>query len=186
MYNIPLDILERAAGGDAAAFEEIYKAASSFVYNVALGITRNSSDAEEVTQDVFMKIHRNLKKFSFRSTFNTWAYRITVNSAINRYHHSSKDKKTKAQYDEAKKEVSCEPAIEKMADCEANETALNRLLDILNPEQRACIVLRELQDLSYKDIANALAIPINTVRTRLKRAREALLAKAREEGTYAV
>lgn len=85
MLDIAKDVLERAAKGDMPAFEQVYKSAGNYVYNLALRITRNSADAEEVTQDVFMKIFHHLKNFQFRSTFKTWVYRIAVNTAINRY-----------------------------------------------------------------------------------------------------
>jgi len=85
MENIPRDIIEQAQAGDREAFEKIYKAASGFVYNVALRITNNRQEAQEVAQDVFIKIYHHLKDFGFRSSFKTWAYRITANTAFNAY-----------------------------------------------------------------------------------------------------
>ena len=83
MEDIPRDIIERAVKGEMAAFEQIYRDTSGFVYRSALRILNNSADAEDVTQDIFMKIHDNLKNFQFRANFKTWVYRITVNTAIN-------------------------------------------------------------------------------------------------------
>jgi RNA polymerase sigma-70 factor (ECF subfamily) len=175
MLDIAPDILERACHGDIGAFEQIYKAFSFFVYNVALRVTRNSADAEEVTQDVFFKIYRNLKRFEFRSAFRTWVYRITMNTAINQYRKSKRETGDRVDYESvvgamASEHSTVEELIEK-----DNENRVNGLLEKLNPQQKACLVLRELQGLSYREIAATLKVPLNTVRTRLKRARQALL-----------
>lgn len=180
MNDIAPDILERACAGDMEAFEQLYKATSSFVYNVALRISRNSADAEEVTQDVFMKIFRNLKGFQFRSSFKTWVYRITVNTSINHYRKFIREKKDRVDYDSIIESLpsgrlACEDAIQS-----DNETRLNVLLETLSTEYKACLVLREIEGLSYREIASTLKIPVNTVRSRLKRAREALLKEARK------
>jgi len=175
MQEIPKDVLLKAARADVGAFEQIYKAACGFVYNVALRITNNEADAEEVTQDVFMKIYKNLKNFQFRSSFKTWVYRITVNSAINACKRTPKEMKQKADYELAlKTQASTQERTE--IDQDQRQALLSRILDILNPDQRACIILRELQGLSYQEIARALRINLNTVRSRLKRARETLMA----------
>jgi RNA polymerase sigma-70 factor (ECF subfamily) len=180
MNEIALDILERASQGDIGAFEEVYKTASGFVYNVALRITRNSADAEETTQDVFMKIYHSLKDFQFRSAFKTWVYRITVNTAINHYRKSAR---------EGKNRVDGDGIVETFADTHSsaegamqsdNEAQLNALLEMLSPQHRACVVLREIEGLSYQEMATSLKIPVNTVRSRLKRARQALLEAARK------
>src|SRR5271168_5419927 len=83
MEDIARDILIRASQGDMQAFEHVYKASSSFVYNVALRVVNNREDALEVAQEVFMIIHNKLKDFRFESSFKTWVYRITTNTAIN-------------------------------------------------------------------------------------------------------
>ena len=74
MQDIPKDVLIKAAEGDIKAFEHIYRVTSGFVYSVAFRITQNTQEAEEVTQDVFLKIHKNLKNFRFRASFKTWIY----------------------------------------------------------------------------------------------------------------
>jgi RNA polymerase sigma-70 factor (ECF subfamily) len=178
MKDVAPDILEKASRGDMGAFEQIYKTFSSFVYNVAWRITRNSADAEEVTQDVFMKIYRNLKRFEFRSAFRTWVYRITLNTAINHYRKSRREEKDRVDYESVKGQLASPSSTVEELIQNDNESRLKALLEILNPRQKACLVLREWQGLSYQEIAATLKIPVNTVRSRLKRAREALLARA--------
>ena len=166
------------------AFEEIYKALSSFVYSVALRITNNADDTKEVTQDVFVKIYKNLKRFRFQSSFKTWIYRITANAALNTLKRSSRETGQRADCDIVLKSKDDRHTITQGIDREVNRKLLSSLLDVLNPDQRACIVLREIEGLDYKEISTALNININTVRSRLKRARETLLAHGKRGERY--
>ncbi len=178
MNDIALDTLKLASQGNIEAFEEIYKAASSFVYNVALRITGNSVDAQDVVQDVFMKIYHSLKGFQFRSTFRTWAYRITINTAINHCRKSSKEEKNRVDYDNIIESLPDNRLANEQVDQGDNQARLNGLLNMLSPEHKTCLILREIEGLSYQGIAGTLKIPVNTVRSRLKRARQALLVEA--------
>ena len=180
MEDITKDIIARAAHADMSAFEEIYKKTSVFVYNVALRITNNSQDAAEVTQDVFMKIYRNLGRFNFLSSFKTWIYRITVNAAINYKKSAARHVKQRVDYESAVKSVVIRKTARDKIDREYRKERVSVLLSELNPEQRACIALREIEGLDYGEIADVLKININTVRSRLKRAREKLLAFAKK------
>jgi len=186
MKDVDRNIIELASQGDISAFETIYKETSSFVYNVALRINRNSFDAEEVVQNVFMKVHSNLKNFAFRSTFKTWLYRITVNTAINVYRKTSGEQRRMVDYEEVSQTLSEDPlACQGLAKSD-DEARLNRILGGLSPKHRACIILREIEGLSYGEIARILKVPINTVRSRLKRARQALLDEAKKGDKYAL
>ena len=183
MQEIDKSTIEMAAGGDITAFEEIYKQCSSTVYTIALGVTRNRQDAEEATQDVFVKVFRGMKNFRFGSSFSTWLYRISINTAINVYRKHARHGAASLQYDEMKDTRTVDPDIQRhntqQQDVKARVAAL---LDNISPEHRSCIVLREIAGLDYKEMAGALSIPLNTVRSRLKRAREALVAYCRKEG----
>ena len=181
MIPISKEILDKASRGDMAAFEEIYKLSCDFVYNVALRITRNSADAQEVAQDVFMKIYRSLNDFQFRSAFKTRVYRITVNTAINRYRKSARESKGRVDYESiAATTADSRSTLDGLVRND-DEQRINTLLAALSPQFKACLVLREIEGLSYREIADSLKIPVNTVRSRLKRARQALLAQARKE-----
>jgi len=181
MQDISKNVITRAAGGNMDAFEHIYRTASGFVYNVALRVTNNRPSAEEVAQDVFLKIYRNLKNFEFKSSFKTWIYRIAVNTAINASKKTSRETDRRVEYDdEAKQKTSIEIAQSASGELD-NKELVKRLLAMLNPDQRACIVLRSIEGLSYKEIADALHININTVRTRLMRARETLSRNLKEK-----
>jgi len=170
MNDISADILKKASAGDMNSFELIYKETSGFVYNVALRVLNNSEDAEEVTQEVFLTVYHKLKDFRFESSLKTWIYRITVNRAINLAKKRSRDKVIKTEYENESK-IQAAPDKGK----EERSGVVDTLLRSVDPDQRACLVLRDIEGLSYKEISDTLKVNINTVRSRLNRAREKLL-----------
>jgi len=180
MENIFDDIIKKAAGGDQEAFESIYRSFSKFVYNVAWRIVSKHEDAEEVTQEVFLIIYRKLNTFQFKSLLKTWIYRVTINTAVN---YAKKLTKVKSKTTEYNEQIHCAGVlgdIETQMDKEQNENLISALLNTLTLDQRTCMVLRNIEGLSYQEIADALSININTVRSRLSRGREALLQLRKE------
>ena len=174
MEDIAQETLVKASQGDMKAFEDVYIASNSFVYNVALRVVNNREDALEVAQEVFMIIHDKLKTFRFESSFKTWAYRITANHAINFAKKNSRVKTV--PFEETYGEGAVDSDAHVQMDQEDKSRLVEKLLGELNPDQRACVVLRDIQGLSYEEIALSLNININTVRSRLKRSREKLLS----------
>ncbi|MDP8264068.1 MAG: RNA polymerase sigma factor [Candidatus Aceula lacicola] len=183
MQEIAQDILERSAEGDLDAFECLYRVSSGFVYNVAFRIVHSHEDAQEVTQDVFVSVYKNLKKFEFRSSFKTWIYRITINAALNRSKRIIKEKKRTVVLSDYQMEA-VDFEAQKTNRYQSDAGLLKRLLDSLNPDQKACVVLRNIEGLSYEEIAQTLHININTVRSRLKRAREKMSECYRKRGDH--
>lgn len=178
--GISQDLLEKAVGSDIEAFEKIYKKTSPFVYNLALQIVHSKEEAEEVTQDVFLKVYRNFKKFRFRSSFSTWLYKIAINTAINKNRSRIKDRQN-IEYKDGLSPLSFEEKLNGTLERMDREELVSELLKLLDEKQRFCIILREKEGLSYKEIAEILKVPINTVRTRIKRAREKLLKYRNKE-----
>ncbi len=181
MQEIERELIQRAGEGDMGAFREIYQRASGYVYTLAYRVVNKKHDAEEVTQDVFLKVHQHLRAFKFESSFKTWLYRVAVNTALN--HAKKRSRVTTREVEEVFEDPATVTQPDAGKGIEAGETAarLKVLLDQLNPDQRACIVLREIEGLDYQEIARSLSININTVRSRLKRAREALMALGQRE-----
>ena len=175
MLDTPQDILIQAQQGDMQAFEKIYAHCCDFVFNIAYKITHDYQDAEEVTQDVFLKIFKHLKGFRFQSSFNTWVYRIAVNTGINAYRKKSKNIRGQLQYDDNIDSQGIAAPQKLHLDKQDTEGLIKSMLDMLNPRQRACIILRDIQGLSYEQISKVLKININTVRSRINRARKTLL-----------
>jgi len=181
MQEIERELIVKAGQGDKGAFREIYQKASGYVYTLAYRVTNTKHDAEEVTQDVFLKLHHSLCFFKFEASFKTWLYRIAVNTALN--HAKKRSRVTTREVEEAFEDPATvtQPDVRKYLAAEDAEKKLKIMLDQLNPDQRACIVLREIEDRNYREIAQSLGININTVRSRIKRARENLMALGRAQ-----
>lgn len=159
------------------AFREIYRISSGYVYTVALKVTGSREDAEEVTQDVFLSVHKNLGSFQFKSSLKTWIYRITTNKAINAYRKNAKERGKKIPFDDAIAVEDVRTGKTGDLDEEHNKKLVDSMLSSLPQDQRACMVLKDIEGLKYEEIAKVLRININTVRSRLKRAREKLISK---------
>lgn len=185
MQDINKEIFIKAQEGDLSSFEIIYKETSGFVYNVALRVVANKQDAEEVTQEVFLRVYHSLKKFRFQSSFKTWVYRITMNCAINHLRKISRENVKKVSYKEDLDIFGAKPGEQDIDGSRDNkEKMVNFLLKNLNSDQRTCVILRNIEGLSYQEIADVLKTNINTVRTRLKRAREKMLSLRKEVYKY--
>ncbi|MGB2600837.1 MAG: RNA polymerase sigma factor [Candidatus Omnitrophota bacterium] len=184
MQDIPRELIEKAAEGNMDAFEEIYRKASGYVYTIALRVTGNISDAEEVTQDVFLSVHRNLRKFRFAASFKTWIYRVTMNRAINLYRKRKKDEGPRVRFEDGNELDTLATVKEETFDKEDSRVRVNAMLEGLLEDQKVCLVLKDIEGLSYQEIADTLKIKINTVRTRIKRAREKLISRYGKGGGH--
>jgi RNA polymerase sigma-70 factor (ECF subfamily) len=180
MQEISEDTIRQASQGSIESFETIYRTYSGFVYNVTYRVVNDMDDAQEVTQDVFLTVHRKLESFRGESSFKTWIYRIAVNLAINHAKKRSKEQDRTVEYEENMELSTPVNPIDEKMDRVGKEKVISMLLGSLNPDQRACLVLRDFEGLSYEEIAETLKVNINTVRSRLKRGRERLLALSKE------
>ena len=182
MKNISESIIHKAAQGDMEAFEEIYKDLSGFIYAVSYRVVHNYGDAQEITQDVFIKVYDNLAKFKIGSSFVSWVYRIAINTAINYYNKKKKrNKREGGDFELAILTYGRNAEADKNMENQDSQVKVACLLNKLNPDQRLCMILREIEGLSYEEIAKVLEIKINTVRTRLKRGRGLLLKFIKKE-----
>jgi RNA polymerase sigma-70 factor (ECF subfamily) len=151
-------LVRRCLSGTPDAFRELFDRYARRILGTAHRITGNAADAEDVLQEVFLKVHRKLGGFGFRSTFSLWIHRIAVNESIN-----WKSRRPRAP----------EPQPP------APEGDAMSLLDRLTPPLRAVMTLRYVSGFSYDEIAELLDIPAGTVKSRLFEAH----AKLREEGS---
>ena len=177
-------LIARAQRGQMQAFGQLVVKYQDKLYNTALRLTGNQADALDLTQEAFSKAIENLSKFQGRSGFYTWLFRIAVNLAMTRRRVAAR-RRTYAQSDGP---TQAEDLIDQMADSNvatAEQQALRQeqhqqvqtALSKLDENQRAILVLRDVEDFTYIQIAEILDIPINTVRSRLHRARMALREK---------
>jgi RNA polymerase sigma-70 factor (ECF subfamily) len=165
-------LLARAQRGNLFAFEEIVRRYQRRAYAVALRIVRRHDVADDVAQEAFVRAHRNLASFDTTRPFGPWIARISANLALN--HLRSPQAREQELPDGHLEQASAAPdPLLAVLDNEARDV-LARALGDLPADQRAVFVLRVQEDLSYKEIADALGIPQGTVMSRLFRARETL------------
>lgn len=181
------DLIARAGDGDMRAFEELVQRHQRRANTVAYGIVRSAEDAREVTQDAFLRVHRHLKDFEGGASFSTWLYRIVYNLSIDLIRRRSPGRAVEFEDhtdltgapDEwlpARGELDPFAALDRARLVEA----MQRCLDELPPHHRTAIVLREVEGLSYEEIAEAMEVPKGTVMSRLFHARRKMQKMLRE------
>ncbi len=165
-------LLVRAQRGNLFAFEELVRRYQRRVYGVALRIVRRHDVADDVAQEAFVRAHRNLVSFDTARPFGPWIARIAANLALN---HLRSPVAREQELPEGHAERASErpDPLREVLDDEARRV-LERALEDLPAEQRAVFVLRVMEDLSYREIADALGIAQGTVMSRLFRARARL------------
>lgn len=175
--------IKDAIKGDEFAFKQIFLTYGDFVYSTALRILSNSHDAEEIVQEVFVSMHNKIKSFKFESKLKTWIYRITVNTALNYAKKNTALSKKKFKYINTINNEQIPSDNNKLYndfDKEQNTDTLDKMLSVLTPEQKVCLLFRTKEDLSYKEISQIVGISVDSVRSRIKRAREKLLTKRKD------
>ena len=175
------NLVELSAGGDIDAFETLIKTHQKKVYNIALRMTKNPDDAQELAQDAFVRAFVAIKKFRGDASFSTWLYRITMNVCTdflrkrNRAVVISMEQGAVGSEYENPIQLPVEgPGPDELTEKRQLKQLVRGAMDSLSPEHRQVLVLRELMDLSYKDISKTLNISEGTVKSRINRAREGL------------
>jgi len=165
-------LLDQARRGSLFAFEEIVRRYQRRVYATAYRIVRRHEVADDVAQEAFIRAHRSLDRFDTRRPFGPWICRIVANLAVN--HVRSPQAREDALPDgHAETPSAAAGPLQAILDAEAR-AMLDRALGELPAEQRAVFCLRVFEELSYREIADALGIEMGTVMSRLSRAREKL------------
>ncbi|OGW40319.1 MAG: hypothetical protein A2010_15815 [Nitrospirae bacterium GWD2_57_9] len=174
------DLIRLFQGGDQTSFEEIVSRNQDRVYNLCRRILGNGHDAEDAAQDVFVKAYQNLHHFQPNAALYTWLYRIAVNTCIDyrrRPLFESLFRRNSEGEEVMIDAVSDQPSPERLYESAQNERLLQQGLAAISPKLRAAIVLREVEGLSYEEIADVLEVSLGTVKSRISRAREELLAQ---------
>jgi RNA polymerase sigma-70 factor (ECF subfamily) len=169
--------------GDPDAFARLVALHEHMVFNLALRLTGDPEEARDVSQDVFLQVYRMLPRFEGRSSLKTWVYRIVVNQCHNRQRWWKRRKKDRSRpiedltpADEARLSESSTETQNPYEEIRRREQgrAVQVALLALSFEHRAILLLREVEGLSVEQVAESLALPQGTVKSRLSRAREAL------------
>jgi RNA polymerase sigma-70 factor (ECF subfamily) len=187
-------LVDRFKGGDTSAFDEMVSRYWDRIYAVVHQLLRNREDAEEVTQDAFVRAHRGLVDFRGDSAFSTWLYQIATNLARNRYWYwwrrkrdrtISFDQPVSADNDTPLSEVFAAPS-ETPGDIIVTREFVDRVaegMEKLGARHREILILRNVKNLSYEEIGTILGISVGTVKSRIARARENLRTLMGEDFT---
>ena len=187
-----LELVKRSQAGDKAAFGKLVSAYYEMVYAVTFGVVSNHEAAKDVTQEVFLKVYREIGKFQGQSKFKTWLYRVAVNAGIDtrrRRHPETPIDPTGAGAEEDEQPLFVVEDKTAGPRDRAWHSELGQLiqqaLETLSADHRAVLVLREWEGASYEEIAEALGIGLGTVMSRLfyarKKMAEILKAKTRDK-----
>ena len=179
-------LVERAQAGDKHAFELLVFKYQRRLVRLLTRFVRDTAEAEDVTQEAFIKAYRALPTFRGESAFYTWLYRIGINTAKNALATQGRHAPTVTTLD-AEESESRDDA-EALHDLNTPESAMltqeigravNKAMEALPEELRVALSLREIEGMSYEDIAQAMNCPVGTIRSRIYRAREAVAQKLR-------
>jgi RNA polymerase sigma-70 factor, ECF subfamily len=186
------DLVRRFIGGDESAFGEIMSRHQSRIFAAAMGLLHNHADAEEVTQDTFVRAHRGFARFRGDASVATWLHRIAVNLARNRYwyffrrrRHAtlSLDSDVGAEGDAKFSDLMAATDPDPSQESSRSEFvgAVEACMARLEPCHRMILTMRTVLDQSYEEIATELGINVGTVKSRIARARERLRNRLAEE-----
>ena len=169
------EIVLRCQNGDADAMGTLIIRYQHWVYNIAYGILGHHQDAEDVAQDAFVSAWENIGKFQFRSRFSTWLYRIVKNKCLNHIDQYQRRKTDPTEIDDSQPWVPLDTVTPEEEALRTEEKEIvHAALAKLKPNYREILVLRELRDLAYEEIAEILGCTLGRVKSRLHEARKAL------------
>jgi len=171
-------LVAKSKNGDKAAFEILVKRYSKYVYTTAFFMVRDSHEAEDISQEVFVKVYLAIGGFRGLSSFKTWLRKLTVNTCIDKIRVRSKISDKKVSLDgmiEDGKEIMLYEFNQNVEKFFQDKETVNNVLKIivnLDESYRIPLILRDLQDYSYIEIAEILKKPVGTVKTNIHRARK--------------
>ena len=178
-------LVRRCVAGDAAAWEEIVRNYNRRIYNICYRFSGSAEDAEDLTQEVFIKLYRTVGTWEqSKGAFATWLTSVTRNLLVDHFRKTKQDRATDSLDTPAGAEEDAQPLSEKLPDTsptadarvQTSETQkmVHDALQKLSPELREAVILRDLQDMDYREIAVVLKVPEGTVKSRINRGRTEL------------
>ena len=178
-------LVRRCISGDAAAWEEIVQRYNRRIYNICYRFAGSGDDADDLTQEVFIKMYRTLNSYDVdRGAFMTWVTTVTRNLLVDHFRKTRQERMTDsldtASSDHEDAMALSEripdrgPAPDSRVQTREAKEAVHQALQKLSPELREAVILRDLQDMDYREIATALKVPEGTVKSRINRGRAEL------------
>jgi RNA polymerase sigma-70 factor (ECF subfamily) len=169
------ELLDRCLTGEDSAWEALLRGYTRKIYNLCYRFTGRVEEAEDLTQEVFIKVFQTLKSYdAAQGAFSTWLNRVARNHLVDHYRRTRKDRVTSSLEDELRTvEERPSPHTEPIRQVESRERkeGLQLAFDKLSPDLREAVILRDLHDLDYAEIAQVLGVPQGTVKSRINRGR---------------
>jgi RNA polymerase sigma-70 factor (ECF subfamily) len=175
--------VRKLKAGDQEAWTMIVNRYSKTVYNMALNFAGNSDDAADITQDIFLKVYNNIDKFDGENSFSAWLLRLSKNYCIDFWRKHKHNRKNLELDDNIRNEYSDQADTpEDSALRQSDISYLRQKLLLLPPDLRSLIIMRDIQNFSYQEIAESLDMPLGTIKSRINRARTKLAKIVLKEG----
>jgi RNA polymerase sigma-70 factor, ECF subfamily len=183
--QIAVQLIRRCLAGDAAAWEELVRQYHRRIYNLCFRFAGSAADAQDLTQEVFIKMYRTLNSYDAeRGAFITWVTAMTRNLLVDHFRRTKQERLTDSldgtpsERDDAmplREQIQdSRPAPDARAESEQLGDVVHRALGRLSPDLREAVILRDLQEMDYKQIATVLKVPEGTVKSRINRGRAEL------------
>ena len=178
-------LVRRCVAGDAAAWEEIVQHFNRRIYNICYRFTGSADDAQDLTQEVFIKVYRTISSYDLeKGSFQTWVTTMTRNLLVDHFRKSKLDRATDSMDEPTTAEddslslsdqlPDVGPSPDQRLQTRETQEMVQKGLQKLSPELREAVILRDIQDMDYREIALALKVPEGTVKSRINRGRTEL------------
>jgi RNA polymerase sigma-70 factor, ECF subfamily len=184
-FDVDTRLVERCLAGDETAWEDLVRAHTRRIYALCFRFTNNDIAAQDLTQEVFIKVFRNLQSFRpNEGAFTVWVNRLTRNLLIDHYRRSKSERATDSIEDQLPMMETRDGSsrADALLDQRETGTLVQNALQKLSPELRETVILRDLQELEYREIAEVLQVPEGTVKSRLNRGRAELARLLKAQG----
>jgi len=160
---------------DDRPFRQLMERHQNTVWRVCYGFMKNAEDAQDLTQEVFVKAYRNLEKFEGRSSFKTWVYRIAINTCQNELRkRSRRPQESKTPLETAAEYMPSSDNVEAASQKQAEHDLLVQSFKMLRPRESEILIMKDLEGRPYAEIAEELDISLSAAKMRVQRARDAL------------
>jgi RNA polymerase sigma-70 factor (ECF subfamily) len=178
-------LVRRCIAGDAVAWEEIVRHFNRRIYNICYRFTGSADDAQDLTQEVFIKVYRTISSYDLdKGSFQTWVTTMTRNLLVDHFRKSKLDRATDSMDAPTSSEddslslsdqiQDIGPSPDQRMQTKETQEMVHKGLQKLSPELREAVILRDIQDMDYREIALALKVPEGTVKSRINRGRTEL------------
>ena len=175
-----LFLARRAAKADPGAWDEIIERYGERIYNLAYRFTGSPAEAEDLTQDIFLKLYRNLDRYRGDVPLMAWALRLSRNLCIDHYRHHRARRQAETVSDEVLRHLPSDDDLERRSQKRERRRLVQQVLAEMSESLASVVMLRDLQGLSYDEIATFFEVPVGTIKSRLNRARQELVRRVRE------